>query len=464
MISKELMARAAAGLALMAVLCSLPSFAQAESSGDADTGRLERLEAEVAALRADLAARLEPSSGELAELAELERRIEALAAEIEKLRLGEATSEADRSEYGLGPAASKVYRVGQGLSVGGYGELLYQNFADRRDNGSPAGRTDEFDLLRGVFYFGYKFDQRWIFNSEIEYEHAQAGEGKKGEVSVEFAALEYHWRPALNARAGLLLVPLGLVNELHEPTVYLGTRRPLTETAIIPSTWRENGAGIFGDAGPISYRAYVLNGFDAGGFSAAGLRGGRQSGAQAKAEDFAVALRADWTAVPGLLVGGGLYDGGAAQNLATDSAVRIVEAHADWRWRGLWLRALAARADLTAVAKLNRLRGLTGEASIGERLEGQYVEIAYDLVGALPRGRGAMHAQVMPFLRWETIDTQARVPAGFRRAAANDRDSLTVGLAYLPIDRVVLKLDYQDFDDRAGAGVDQFNLSLGYVF
>jgi len=460
MTSKAFSVRATAGVVCLTVLCSLSSLGQAQSSGDADAGRIERLAAEVAALRAELAARQEPSS----ELAELERRIEALAAEIESLRLGEATSEADRSDHGLGPAASKVYRVGKGLSVGGYGELVYQNFDERRDSGSPSGRTDEFDFLRGVFYFGYKFDPRWIFNSEIEYEHAQAGEGKKGEVSVEFAALEYHWRPALNARAGLLLVPLGLINELHEPTVTLGTRRPLTETAIIPSTWRENGAGIFGDAGPISYRAYVLNGFDAGGFSAAGLRGGRQSGSQAKAEDFAVALRADWTAVPGLLVGAGLYDGGAAQNLATDTKVRIWEAHADWKWRGLWVRGLAARADLGGVARLNRLRGLGGEASIGERLAGHYVEIAYDLAGVLRGGRGTRRSQVMPFLRWETIDTQARVPAGFRRAAANDRDSLTVGLSYLPIDRVVLKLDYQDFDDRAGAGVDQINLSLGYVF
>src|SRR5690606_5504586 len=117
---------------------------------------------------------------------------------------------------------------------------------------------------------------------EIEFEHASTGQG--GEVSVEFAYLDYLATPHLGVRAGMVLVPMGFVNELHEPTTFLGTTRPLTESTIIPTTWRENGAGVFGDIGDFSYRAYVINGLDAvgggssraGGFSAAGLRGGRQ--------------------------------------------------------------------------------------------------------------------------------------------------------------------------------------------
>ena len=116
---------------------------------------------------------------------------------------------------------------------------------------------------------GYRFDDRFLFNAEIEIEHAN-------EISVEFAYVDYLLNDALTIRGGMVLVPLGLVNDFHEPTVFLGARRPQTERRIIPTTWRKNGVGVLGSAGPIAYRAYLLNGLDATGFSAQGLRGGRQ--------------------------------------------------------------------------------------------------------------------------------------------------------------------------------------------
>ena len=126
------------------------------------------------------------------------------------------------SDTGFGPAASKVYAIEQGLSIGGYGEMVYQGFAAQRDDGVDSGRKDELDFLRAVLYVGYKWNDDWLFNSEIEWEHAKAGEGQRGEVAVEFAYLERRIRPEINVRAGLLLVPMGFINELHEPTTYLG--------------------------------------------------------------------------------------------------------------------------------------------------------------------------------------------------------------------------------------------------
>src|SRR5204862_6228332 len=140
---------------------------------------------------------------------------------------------------GLGPAAAKVYGRDRGVAVGGYGEALYQRFASRADDGTPAGRNDTLDLTRAVLYFGYKFDKGIVFNSEIEYEHATTGEGdeEKGETSVEFAYLEFPLGRDWGVRAGQLLVPVGFINELHEPPFFLGARRPDVETIIIPSTW-----------------------------------------------------------------------------------------------------------------------------------------------------------------------------------------------------------------------------------
>lgn len=431
-------------------------------AASAQDDRVDQLQQELDKLKAEIAAM--KSEGGDAKTEELERRLDVLAEEIERLKIGEAADftvagDLEDSEHGFGPAASKIYRTERGLSIGGYGELLYQRFDDDRDDGAPSGKTDAFDLLRGVLYFGYKFNDRWLLNTEVEYEHAGS------EVSVEFAYLDYLWRPEVNLRAGLVLIPMGFLNELHEPTVFLGARRPDIENAIIPSTWRENGFGLFGDAGPVSYRTYVVNGLRGAGFTAGGLRGGRQKGNQAKAEDFAWVGRLDYTGVPGLLVGASAYVGGSGQDLKTSGGdsigvgTQIVEGHLDWRWRGLELRAMAVQAELDDVADLNRALNLSGASSVGERLVGQYVQLGYDVLA----GRGGEQAFI-PYGRWETYNTQDEVPVGFRANPATDVEILTLGFAYRPIDQIVLKVDHQNYDNEAGTGTDQFNVLLGWIF
>jgi len=398
--------------------------------------------------------------------AEIERRLDIVAGEIERFRLGEVEPGGDQIPAGLGRAAAKVYGTDRGVAIGGYGEMLYQNFADRGDDGSASGRVDELDFLRGVVYVGAKFDHRWLFNSEIEFEHGSTGES--GEVALEFAYVECLWRPEANLRAGLLLLPVGFVNELHEPTIFLGARRPGVEQAIIPTTWRENGVGIYGEPGPFNYRAYLVNGLDAAGFSARGLREGRQSGSHAKAEDLAGALRIDYVGAPGLLAGTSIYGGNSGQELALPDGSEVnvwttlVEGHLEWKGQGVELRALGARANLEDVAELNAAHpdSLTGNLSVGERLQGYYVQLGYDLLTRWPRGEQSL----TPYLRWEQMNTQDRVPAGFIADPANDSESFTFGLAYGPIDPLLIKADYQNLDNAAGRGVDQFNVAMGYIF
>jgi hypothetical protein len=443
------------------ILTAAPAaFAQAARS---DEARLEQLEREVAALKAQIEALQNGAPAAAApappapDIAELERRLDVLADEIEKLKIGEAAATADQSEHGFGPAASKIYRTERGLSIGGYGELSYQRFENRADDGSDSGRQDELDLERAVLYAGYKFDDHWLFNSEFEYEHA--GE----EIGVEFAYLDYLWKPQANFRAGLILLPVGFINELHEPTVFLGAERPAVEQVILPSTWKENGAGVFGEAGPFSYRAYVVDGLDASGFTSEGVREGRQEGVEATVDDFSFVGRLDFTGVPGLRIGASAYTGKSGQGLTDETGeigvdTTIAEGHVEWKWRGLELRALGVRAKLDDVARLNRALGLSGDESIGRRLEGSYVQAGYDLLA----GRG--DRSLTPYARWETYDTQAEVPAGFRRNPANDVDTLTLGVAFQPMDQIILKMDYQNVDNAAGTGVDQIHVVLGYIF
>jgi hypothetical protein len=377
--------------------------------------------------------------------AELESKFQALADEQEGLVLEGLFPPAGEARFGLGPSASKVYSVEEGVSLGGYGEALYE----RR---SGPG-NDELDLLRVVLYLGYRFDEHWIFNSEIEYEHA--GE----EVGVEFATLDYLWQDTLNFRGGLVLVPMGFVNELHEPPTFLTARRSEVERRILPSTWRENGAGVFGDAGPVSYRAYVVNGFDATGFTDQGLRGGRQDGSEARAEDLALVGRADWTATPGLVAGGSLYFGNAGQDQAGlgSTGTAIGEVHAEWRAEGLWVRALLALAEVDDVAELNAANGFTGADSVGEELEGHYLEAGYDLLSLLAE---PSPQALSPYARYEAVDTQAEVPSGFASDPANDFDIVTLGLNWRPRSNLVFKLEYQDHEQSA----DGWNLAMGFSF
>ncbi|MBK9090972.1 MAG: hypothetical protein IPL90_18815 [Holophagales bacterium] len=400
---------------------------------------------------------------------ELARRIEVLARELEARKLGDASDPAPPAgatgKWGLGPAASKVYGKASGLSIGGYGESLYQNFDATREDGSTSGKTNEWDYLRAVIYIGWKFDKTFVLNTEFEYEHASTGEG--GEVSVEFATLDAMLRDEVNLRAGLVLVPVGFVNEMHEPTTYLGARRPDTENRILPSTWRANGIGAFGEAGPIAYKLYLTESLNASSFTAAnGIRGGRQNGAKATADSLAFTGRVDLVSVPGLLAGASFFTGESGKDLAVPgqsfgARTTTFDLHADWRFRGLWLRGVFARVTVDDVALLNRSLGLTGNKSIGETQEGYYLSAGYEILSRLAPGSSMA---LTPFVRYERTDTQKEVPAGWTRDGANDRKAWTVGLDFKPISQLALKIDWQDYTDAANTGVSQWNVALAYLF
>ncbi len=175
-------------------------------------------------------------------IAELERAVEVLADELQRTRTALAVPEEPllESVYGLGPAASKVYHAGRGITFGGYGEAFYSNALS--DRGSGTSKTlDRADQLRLVLYAGYRFTENIVFNSEIEFEHATTGSTESssgGSASVEFAALDFFWKDWANFRAGLMLAPMGFLNEIHEPPFFYGVNRPDVERVLIPSTWR----------------------------------------------------------------------------------------------------------------------------------------------------------------------------------------------------------------------------------
>ena len=315
---------------------------------------------------------------------------------------------------------------------------------------------------------GYRFNDRFIFNSEIEFEHAKVEDGAEGEVAVEFGYIEAKINPLLNFRAGMLLMPIGIINELHEPPTFHGSLRPEAEKRIIPATWRANGLGFVGKTeNGIGYKLYLTESLNAAGFSANGIRSGRQEGSKAIAEDLALTGRLNYAGIHGVDVGASFFVGNTGQTLvdsagsAINAGLTLFAIHAIYARNGLEVRGLYAHSSLNDVGRLNRTLGFSGNKSIGETQSGYYINAAYDVLSLFTKGTIQYLA---PFIQYEKFNTQDDVPTGFSKNPALDRTNITLGLTYKPIQNVAFKIDYINRDNDANTAVDQFNLAVTYLF
>jgi hypothetical protein len=413
---------------------------------------------------ADAPAATDPSGSEPA----TQEQVRALAEEIRRLKLEIDLPEAEyRSFAGMGPAASKVYFVPKGLSIGGYGEAFYRNQLN--------DSADDFsDILRLVLYTGYRFNDKILFNAEVEFEHQR-------QVFVEFAYLDFLISDPVKVRVGNLLVPMGFTNELHEPVFFNSVERPEVERNIIPSTWNENGIGLHGDLAPgLRYKVYGLGGLSAARAPVASswirnmrTRGGTSgSGADRSfAETFAGVAALTYENGPGV-VGVSAYHGRSGQGQtvsATDTRVisgdvTMYEAHAGLAWRGAALRVLGVQGELDDGDLLNAKHGLTGgadlaRASVGSRVRGAYVEGSFDVLSLV-----ASEQSVLPFVRYELLKFHDRVPEGATRDPRLDVDLVTAGVSYKPIPNVALKSDWNWRRTAAASGAVSRSLNVGVAF
>lgn len=416
---------------------------------------------------------------------ELEEQIKVLADEVEKLKSAAVTEPPTyEMKFGAAPAASKVYLADRGVSFGGYGELLISQVKEGDGN-------NVVDTQRVILYNGYKYNDNIVFNSEIEFEHATTGankDGKSGSASVEFALLDFLIRDEFNLRGGLLLAPVGLTNEIHEPTTFYGVIRPSVERQIIPTTWREAGVGAHGEfdlggGGTLAYKVYGMSSLDSRGFKASNNRSLRVKGNRARFEDMALVSRLQYDPLPGIRVGGSLFYGNTGQDVTVaakdgdgnaigDHALNgrkiggrfsMYEVDAQVQYAGFDLRALSVWTRLKDAELINANLGFEGEESVGSKQSGWYVTGAYNLFSAFDSG-GRYLEYLAPFVRYERYDTQKAVPAGFARDGKNRRNEYTFGLNYKPIPNVVVKAEYQRLDNAAEEAEGQFNFGLGYVF
>ena len=336
----------------------------------------------------------------------------------------------------------------------GYGELHY--------NGRIGPAENEIDFHRLVLGVGYDFTDWLIFRSEVDFEHAFK------EPELEFAYLDFLIRPWFNVRAGSILVPVGVINQHHEPPLFYSVERPEFYRVIVPTSWQEGGAGFHGKFGKgFDYEVYAMSMPDASGFSGSnGIRGGRGGVGEQIARDWGAIGRLQYKGIRGLRLGTSFVLGNTGQGDSTIQGgfLSLIEADAKYSFEGIELDAAFGFQNLTDAGNINTARlaaDPTFSDFVASQILGWYVEGAYHLFHhLLPQTKH----DVVLFGRFEDFNTQHKMPVGFAANPANDRHTFTTGVSYLPIPQVAIKADYMFNWNEANGGVDQFNLGVGFYY
>jgi len=416
-------------------------------------------------LIAALAASTFAAAAHAADPAELERRVDQLSSEIAALKAELARMKAEKAvpaPAAAAPAAidiaratgeaPKLYEEAEKTTFFGYGELNY--YRPTHDTSQTTA-----DAARVVLGFEHRWNDRTRLVTELEWEHAVTSSEDQGESEVEQAYVEYQLNQNLSTKTGLFLIPMGLLNEHHEPTQYYGVARNFVETAIIPTTWREGG---------LSWDAGLSTGFDLSKWDATSTEGREsplgsihQELQLAKAKDLSALGAINYRGIPGLLVGASLFSGKAGQGTpdfpAPDARVTLWDVHGRWT-PGSWdLAALYSRGHISDTAALNVT--LVGNPTlVPEDFFGWYVQGAYKLWSR-------DETSATPFLRYERYNTgskYATLPAGLTPDALPTEGVWTAGLNFYLNPSVVFKMDYQKF--RQDTTRDRFDLGVGYQF
>ena len=377
------------------------------------------------------------------------------------------------------------------VKMWGYGELYYTR-PTREPNKAEA------DLARAVFGIGYSFDDRTEFNSEFEVEHAVSSASAVGEFDVEQFYVDRQLNELATLRAGLFLMPFGLINEHHEPTNFYGMQRNFVETLIIPSTWREGGFNLHGET-PIgfSWNAGLTTGFDLSKWNfapefplyataldleasdSAPLQATHQELALANAHSLSQYLALGYYGIPGLTLGAAISTGNAAQVAASPNApilgnerVTLWEAHVRWTPGKFDLAVLYAHGSISNLASVNA-SNLGSRNPMPSEFYGYYAQAAYAL---WEHG----DYRLAPFVRWEYYDLGSRysgidgpvVPSGLLPLSATSGDYghwprnydrvSTVGANFYTTPHMVFKLDYQWFEDNRE--FDRVDVGMGLAF
>ncbi len=336
-------------------------------------------------------------------------------------------------------------------SVGGYGEVHY-NDIDADDSSRDFKETD---IHRYVLFVNHEFNDRVRFFSEVEIEHGlvkDTSDGSNGgEVEIEQAYIELDLNDNHQAKAGLFLTPVGILNETHEPPTFYGVERNDVENVILPSTWWENGAMLSGQyENGFSWDFAVTSGLEVptSGSSLGRIRSGRQKSSNASAEDLAYTARIGYSGIPGLQLSATFQHQTDISQMSGDGIdeADLITAHAIYNNGGFQLRALWAEWDID---------GTLIEALGGDDQSGWYVEPSY-----------RFNTPELGLLQSIGIYTRFEDVEGIR--SQDQFEQWEFGFNFWPTDNVVFKIDYRDREhDLASASGRDFkaiDLGVGFQF
>tara|TARA_B100002003_G_scaffold199713_1_gene190800 strand:+ start:21026 stop:22204 length:1179 start_codon:yes stop_codon:yes gene_type:complete len=362
-----------------------------------------------------------------------------------KSRLVETESKTEATAEAIDLVAESTASGGSLLGgntvIGGYGEMHYNNLENQADGSDKSA----MDFHRFVLFFGHQFTDSVRFFSELEVEHSIAGDGKVGEVELEQAFIEWDYSPEQKLTAGLFLLPVGILNETHEPETFYGVERNNVEKNIVPATWWEGGASLSGEITQgWSYNVAVTTGlFLKGGKYK--VRDGRQKVGKANAEDLAYTGRIKYTGSAGLELGLTFqYQSDLLQSMtvsgADDVDATLIEAHAAYQSGPFMFRALYATWDIDD--DINLIKAGADEQT------GWYLEPSY-----------RFSPEWGVFARYERWDNTAGAGTN------SEMTQFDIGFNYWLTERVAIKMDYQDQDAPNGSKEeDGFNLGIGWSF
>ena len=392
----------------------------------------------------------------------LQQEIDELRAQIQQVRAQKQQAPATAAPGAAGGQVDPASSLDSGATrLFGYGEANYNRYRD-------ANRTSKADMRRFVFGIGHRFNDNLTFVGEVEYEHGVVSAGDRGEAEIEQAYLNYKFNDRLNIKAGLFLIPLGILNETHEPTTYYGVERNEIETRIIPTTWRELGFGVHGLIGEgLKYDVGMTTGFDAGKLDdpSVGIRSAHQEGQLANAHDLSVYGALNYRR-PGLLIGGGVFTGNTGQNGQTNPMLKGVAAHltlwdmhAKYSVGRLDLQGLYAAGRIGDADKLNAafLASSPAPFAAPKSFKGWYTQAAYHVFKQ-------RDFDLAPFVRYERyeIRQQVDVANGLLQDPKNLERVTTLGLNFRLHSQVVLKTDVQSY--ATDKTKNRFNVGVGYMF
>lgn len=351
-------------------------------------------------------------------LQDLERRLEATETRVEK----------------TADVVEEVAESKSATTIGGYGELHYNNITDNKSGSDKKA----IDFHRFVLFFGHEFTENTRFFSELEVEHALSGDDKPGEVELEQAYIEHDFNEMYTGKAGLFLMPVGIINETHEPPAFYGVERNPVEKNILPATWWEAGAALNVKAAPgLAFDGAITSGLKVD--ESYKIRNGRQKVAKADASDLAYTARVKYTAVPGLeLAATAQYQSDITQSAGdVDTAsATLLTAHAIYSIQGFTVKALYAQWDID---------GKEAEALGRDEQNGWYIEPSY-----------RFNESFGLFARYNEYDNNAGNSDDTKIEQTN------VGINYWLHENVVFKADYEKVGGAKDS--DGFNLGVGYQF